>query len=186
MLEDKRLKESSGIIKKLILDGRIVKPKEGTIKFFMEKSTQSIAVASRLLEIEKEENMAADMWVINSSYYAMFFAAASLLAKFGHAIKTEIGIHRLTYHALVHFFVVEDKKLEKHFMEEYKDAVEEANELLQMSERKADEMIKDFGNEMSKRKIFTYDLGKTAERVKAETSLSRAKNFVKEVERIIG
>ena len=186
MLEDKRLEESSKIIKKLIADGRIVKPKEGAVGFFIEKSTQSIAVASRLLELEDAEGLIADMWVINASYYAMFFAATALLAKFGHKINTEAGIHRLTYHALVHFFIVEDNKLKKHFIEEDKDAVEQAEELLQLSERKAEKLIRDFDSEMSKRKIFTYDLGKIAERKKAETSLLRAKNFVNEVEKIIG
>lgn len=185
MLEDKRIKESSPIIRELIKEGRIVKPKEGSVEFFMEKSSQSIAVASRLLELENEEALTADMWVINASYYAMFFAATSLLARFGHRIKTEAGIHKLTYHALVHFFVVEDNKLKKHFMEEYKNAAGEAEELLQLSERKTEEWIRSFGNEMSKRKIFTYDLGKTAEKKKAETSLTRAKNFVAEVEKII-
>ncbi len=185
MLEDKKLKESSKIIKKLIADEEIVKPKEGAVEFFMEKSNQSIAVASRLLELEEEEGLIADLWIINASYYSMFFAATSLLANFGHRIKREIGIHRLTYHALIHYFLLEDNKLKKHFMEEYKDAVEEAEELLQLSEKKTEELIRSFDNEMSKRKIFTYDLGKTAEKKKAETSLSRAKNFVKEVEKII-
>ena len=186
MLEDKKLKESSAIIRKLIADREIVKPKEGTIGFFMEKSSQSVAVASRLLELEAEEGLTADLWIINSSYYAMFFAATSLLAKFGHSIKSKIGIHKLTYHALVHYFLVEDNKLKNYFMEEYKDAVEEAEELLQLSKGKTEDLIRSFDNEMSKRKIFTYDLGKTAEKKKAETSLTRAKNFVAEVEKIIG
>ena len=70
-------------------------------------------------------------------------------------------------------------------MVEYKDAVDEAEELLQLSERKTEDFIKDFDSEMKKRKIFTYELGKTAEKKKAETSLSRAKNFVREVESIL-
>jgi hypothetical protein len=86
----------------------------------------------------------------------------------------------------VHYFLVEDNKLGKYLMDEYKDAVDEAEELLQFSERKTTELIRDFGNEMAKRKIFTYELGKTAERRKAEVSLQRAKNFVREVEKIIG
>ena len=186
MLEDKKLKESSKIMNHILSDGGIVKPKLGLVEFFIYKSLQSIAVASRLMELEDKENLTADLWIINSSYYSMFFAATALLAKFGHSIKQEIGIHRLTYHALVHYFLVEDNKLGKYFMDEYKDAVDEAEELLQFSERKTTELIRDFGNEMAKRKIFTYELGKTAERRKAEVSLQRAKNFVREVEKIIG
>ncbi|MBU0629152.1 MAG: hypothetical protein KKC75_08245 [Nanoarchaeota archaeon] len=185
MLEDKKLKESSAIIKKIITEGGIIKPTMGSIEFFMEKSRQSIAVASRLMELESEEGLTADMWIINASYYSMFFAAISLLAKSGRAIKKEVGIHKLTYHALIHYFLIEDNKLEKYFIEGYKEAVQEAEELLQLSERKTEEFIRAFDNETSKRKMFTYDLGKTAEKIKAETSLLRAKKFVNEVEKII-
>ena len=185
MRDDKRIKESSRIIRQLITDGIIVKPIGSEAKFFMKKSYDSIQVASRLLELIDNEGLPAEIWIINSSYYAMFFAATALLAKFGHKIRTDIGIHKLTYHALVHFFVVDDNKLEKHFIEEYKDSVEQAEELLQLSEEKTEKIIKDLDNEIFKRKIFTYDLSKTAERTKAETSLGRAKNFVKEIEVMI-
>jgi hypothetical protein len=46
-------------------------------------------------------------------------------------------------------------------------------------------MINDLGFEMEKRKIFTYEMGKTAEKNKAETSLLRAKRFFVEIEKII-
>jgi uncharacterized protein (UPF0332 family) len=185
MLEDEKIKESSRIIKKLISEGKITKPKIGSVDFFIEKSKQSISVASRLLELEDEEGLTADMWVINASYYSIFFAATALLAKFNHKIDSEQGIHKLTYHAIVHYFFAEDKKLEKHFIEEYKDAAQEAEELLQLSEKKAEQMINDFDNEITKRKIFTYDLGRTAEKNKAKTSLERAKNFFINAEKII-
>jgi uncharacterized protein (UPF0332 family) len=181
MLEDK----SSRIIRQLIADKVIVAPKEGSIGFFMQKSRDSIMVASRLMELEAEEDLPSELWVINSSYYSMFFAATALLAKFGHSIKTEAGIHKLTYHALVYFFINQESKLKNSMMDAYKDAVDEAEELLQLTEKKVESMVKDFGYEMSKRKIFTYELGKKAELNKAQTSLNRAKSFVKEVEMLI-
>ncbi|MBD3163847.1 hypothetical protein GF323_01495 [Candidatus Woesearchaeota archaeon] len=184
-MKENKLEESSKIIRKLISEKNIVRPREGAADFFVEKSRQSIRVASRLFEINREEALETAMWVINSSYYSMFFAATALLAHHGHRIKVEAGIHKITYHAIAHYFIIESNKLEKHFIEEYKDAVEEAEELLQLSSEKSLKLISDFDNEMYKRKIFTYDLGRIAEKQKAETSLKRAKNFVKEIEKML-
>ena len=182
MEENKHFENSRNIIKELISEGRISKAKHGSVNFFMKKASESIAVSSRLLKLEDEEELATSMWVINTSYYAMFFAATALLAKYNHQIKTDAGIHKLTYHAIVYYFVFDDNKLEKHFIEQYKDAVEEAEELLQLSEKKTSTMISDLNNELVKRKRFTYDLGEIAEKKKAKTSFERAKSFVKEIE----
>ena len=184
MLDDKRIKESSRIIRQLITDGIIVKPIGSEAKFFMKKSYDSIQVASRLLELIDNEGLPAEIWIINSSYYAMFFAATAALAKSGHKIKMETGIHSLTYHAMVHYFVAEENKLLKTLVEDYKDAVDEAKKTLQIGE-KVKEIIEDLNIELSKRKTFTYDLGESAERKKAEISLLRAKNFVSEVEKMV-
>jgi uncharacterized protein (UPF0332 family) len=184
-MDEKKLAESSKIIRQAISEGIIIKPKPNVKSFFIKKAFDSIAVAKRLLSLAKEESLPAEMWVINASYYSMFFAATALLAEYGHKIDSETGIHKLTYHALVHYFVNEDKKIEKHFIEEYKDAVKEAEELLQLCESKAKTLVSDFGYEMSKRKEFTYDLGKIAEMRKAETSFERARNFVQIAEKMV-
>ena len=128
-----------------------------------------------------EEKLDTNLWVINTSYYSMFFAATALLAKFGHKIDSEVGIHRLTYHALVHYFVKENNKLKIQLVEEYMDAVKDAEKLLQLGESKIRELIKDFDYEMEKRKTFTYSTEETAERSKAITSYNRAKNFLQEM-----
>ena len=70
-------------------------------------------------------------------------------------------------------------------MEQYKDAFEEAEELLQLSESKITRLVEDFNFEQTKRKTFTYELGATAERNKALTSYERAKSFFKEIEEMI-
>ncbi len=161
----------------------IIKPKKGTDSFFLEKSRESLDVCQRLAELQEEEGLTTNLWVINTAYYSMFFAATALLARFNHQIKTESGVHRLTYHALVHYFIEEDSKLKRHFMEEYEQAVDEAENTLQLSEKKIESLVKDLDFEISKRKEFTYGLGKIAEKKKAETSLSRAKNFFIEIEK---
>jgi len=115
----------------------------------------------------------------------MFFAATALLAHFRHKINVEVGIHALTYHALVYYFIKEESKLKTQIIEEYKDAVDDAEELLQLSEQKIKELIFDFECEMGKRKTFTYDVGTLAERKKAEISYQRAQTFFREIENII-
>ncbi|MBS3079269.1 hypothetical protein J4218_04060 [Candidatus Pacearchaeota archaeon] len=183
-MEDK-YKTSTSIIKNLITEGKIKEAIPESKDFFLNKAISSVTLSDRLFRLQDEEDIETNMWIINISYYAMFFAATALLAKYKKKIDSEIGIHIFTYHALVHYFFNEDNKIEKQFIEEYKDAVDEAEELLRISERKSIEFISDFKNELEKRKIFTYNLGSIAEKNKAETSLKRAKNFVRIIEGMI-
>ncbi|MFH1638121.1 MAG: hypothetical protein ABIB71_06870 [Candidatus Woesearchaeota archaeon] len=181
----KKVGQSSQVIRQLIQEGKIVKPKAGTDGFFLKKSREALNVSQRLFGLQEEESLETSLWVINTAYYSMFFAATALQAYFNHKIKVKQGIHSLTYHALVHYFIKEDNKLKKHIMENYKEAVEEAEDLLQLCENKIDGMVRNFSFELSKRKEFTYDIGKIAEKSKAETSLSRAKEFFVEIESIM-
>lgn len=187
MLDNKKKEESNKIIKQLISENKIIKPKQGTKEFFMNKADNSLQISKRIFEISEnpKDVLTGYMWVINSAYYSMFFAATTLLAYFNHKINVEVGIHKLTYHALIYYFLIDDNKLQKHFIEQYKEAFEEAEELLQISEEKAVEMLENFSFEISKRKKFTYDEGLIAERNKAKTSLERAEKFLFEVKRII-
>jgi uncharacterized protein (UPF0332 family) len=185
MLNEKNIEESSKVIKQLISEGKIVKPKPQTETFFIEKSRNSLAISQRLLDLFEEEGLDTHVWVINAAYYSMFFAATALLAKYNYKINTKIGIHKLTYHALVHYFVKEESKFKKELMEEYEDAVEEAEELLQLSKQKIEGLVTDFNFEQAKRKVFTYQLDATAERNKALTSFNRAKSFFREMEKVM-
>ncbi|MBT5022844.1 hypothetical protein HOK51_03950 [Candidatus Woesearchaeota archaeon] len=185
MLDEKGIEKSTKIIKQLIQDGKIVKPKPLAADFFLNKGRESVQVAQRIFDLYKEENINTNRWVINISYYSMFFTATALLAKFNHKIEADAGIHRMTYHALVHYFIKEDHKLKTEIIDQYKDAVDDAEDILQLGETKIMQLVNEFNFEIEKRKIFTYELGKSAERTKAETSLNRAKNFFRELERVI-
>lgn len=125
------------------------------------------------------------MWMINTAYYSMFFAATALLAKYGHKINSETGIHKLTYHALIHYFIKEESRLKRKLAEEYSSVVEDAEELLQIGEHKLKELVINLDYEQDKRKIFTYEMGQIAEKQKAETSYNRAKEFVAEVMKLL-
>lgn len=185
MLDEKSIGQSSRIIQQLIKEGRILKPKSGTVEFFLEQGKKSLAVAERLRQVQEEEGLDSNLWIINASYYSMFFSATSLLAKFNHRLNSEVGIHKMTYHALVYFFIKENNKLKVQLAEEYADAIKEAEEILQLGEKKIKELVDDFDFELDKRKIFTYELGAIAHKSKALTSLQRAKRFFEEINRLV-
>ncbi len=184
MLDEKR---SQNLLKQLISEGKIIKPELRRDTFFLNKSIESLDVARRLhqISINKNDNLKSFMWVIATSYYSMFFAATALLAHYNKKVNVDVGIHKITYHALVYYFHILDKKLQKHFIESYKDNYNTAEELLQTSEKKTLELFEDFEHEQSKRKDFTYEMGFVAEENKARTSLQRAEKFHNEIRDII-
>lgn len=122
------------------------------------------------------------MWVINASYYSMFYIARALLEKEGIKFKSDQSIHALTFDALIYYFYLTGK-LQKKLFEYYLEAKEEATELL--GKQKADELIEGYFYEKRKRASFTYEVGELALQNKAKTSLIRATRFNKEIRRII-
>ncbi|MBI3032642.1 hypothetical protein HYY69_04150 [Candidatus Woesearchaeota archaeon] len=65
--------------------------------------------------------------------------------------------------------------------ENYKDSVEDAEELLNLGKNKIKELVTYLDNEQTKRKRYTYDMGEKAELQKVETSLKRATEFINEI-----
>lgn len=195
MITQEEIKKSKKIVTSLINEGSIVPAEKNIMLFFLGKAEKSLETAYCLLQISGDEDVKKRynitqtyegyMWVINSSYYAMFYAATALLAKYNHRIKKEQGLHMLTYHALVYYFLDNDKKMAMHLLEQYKYAEEESLELLQMAEEKAKQQIENIKLELEKRRIFTYEMGVFAEKKKAETSLKRAQEFVTGVKQML-
>jgi len=185
MLDNKKIEESSKVMQQLIKSGKIIKPGPKTKDFFLSKGRKSLIVAKRLLELQEEENIDANLWVINASYYSMFFDATALLAHYNHKIKSNVGIHKITYHALVYYFVKLDNKLKKEIVEGYDEAIRDAEELLQLGENRIKDLITSFDNEMSKRKDFTYEIELDIEKNKAITSFKRAQKFHEEISKVI-
>ena len=121
MITEKEILKSRQIIKRLIEEETIVKADERFIIFFLKKAESSLETAKGLFKLSQDQKLKETLklspeyqgylWVINSSYYSMFYVATSLLAKYGHRIKTEQGIHSLTYHALIYYFLYNYHKL---------------------------------------------------------------------------
>jgi uncharacterized protein (UPF0332 family) len=188
MMKDEEIKQSRAVITGLIQKGAIVKPESGFAEFFLSKSESSLQTCSALIGISKSSEAKkllnlpqfyeSYMWAVNTGYYSMFYAATALLAFFSNKIKTDYGIHALTCHALVYYFLDCDKKLTKHILEQYSIAERESSELLRTAEEEARNSIESVRLEMGKRRDFTYEMGMIAIKSKAETSEKRAREFL--------
>jgi uncharacterized protein (UPF0332 family) len=193
MPEDKKLEEAKRNAIKSIKSGIIYKTRENKyVDFFIKNSKDSLDSAKALFDLSTNEklknilgfpNFNGFLWVINSSYYSMFYMARGLLENRGIKIKSDESIHFLVFNALVYYFY-STGKLEKHFIEDFENAQEESSDIL--GKEKAKGIILDYSNEKEKRAKFTYEIGEIALKTKAETSLNRAKKFNEEIRKIIG
>jgi len=192
MLDEKKLKETESRVKKFIADG-IIKSKENpeNVDFFLKNADDSIDSAKALFELstnpEKREYLGFTsfnglLWVVNASYYSMFYMARALLENGGIKIKADLSVHAVTFDAVIYYFYLTGK-LQKEFLEDFIEAKEDVAELL--GKQKADELIEEYFFEKKKRGTFTYDMGAVLVKSKAQTSLERAQKFRRELKKII-
>ncbi len=192
MLEDKKLKEASNRVRHYIIEGIIkTKGKPEHLDFFLKNAEDSIDSAKALFELSTDPekhnflgftSFNGFLWVVNASYYSMFYMARALLENEGIKIKTDLSIHSVTFDAIVHYFYLTGK-LQKELLDEFAEAKGDAAELL--GKQKADELIEGYFLEKKKRGEFTYDMGIVLVRSKAKTSLERAQKFKREIQKII-
>jgi uncharacterized protein (UPF0332 family) len=120
----------------------------------------------------------SELWVIVCSYYTMFYYANAVLVKYGYKVGDKIA-HKVTADALIVFV---RGRLKESLIEEYEDTKEEAMNLAGI---RADSLIENFDFERTKRSIIQYKTIEIEKHSKAETSLKRAKEFAKEMEKLI-
>lgn len=192
MLEEKKLKEAESRVKQFINEGIIKsKGKPEHVDFFLKNADDSIDSAKVLLELstnpKKQQSFGFTsfnglLWVVNASYYSMFYMARALLENGGIKIKSDLSIHSLTFDAVIYYFYLTGK-LPKEFLEDFIEAKEDAAELL--GKQKADELMEEYFFEKRKRGTFTYDMGVVLVKSKAKTSMDRAQKFRRELKKII-
>lgn len=192
MLDEKKLLESKKRFKQYLDDGLITtKNKSEFVDFFILNADNSLNSANLLydLSINKEMqtktgylNFNGFLWVVNASYYSMFYIARALLESEGIKLKSELSIHLLTFDAIINFFYI-NKKLGKNFIDDFEESMGEMVELL--GKQKADLLIEDYFFEKGKRSSFTYKTDEIVIKSKAKTSLERARRFVLELKKII-
>ena len=192
MINEKRLKEIESRVKKFILEEIILsKQPKKFVEFFLTNSNDSLKTARCIYDMSTNqdfqsytgyEGLRGFLWVINASYYSMFYMARALLENEGIKLKSDLSIHSLTFDALVYYFYITGK-LQKRLFEQYVEAQKEASELL--GKQKADELVEEYFFEKRKRSDFTYETEEFAIQSKAKTSLDRATKFNTEIRLII-
>jgi uncharacterized protein (UPF0332 family) len=194
MVEEKTIKEIANRIKKF-LDNEIIltKQKKEHINFFLTNAKNSIETAQTIFDISTNkdfqnytghEDLNGFLWVINASYYSMFYTARALIENDGIKLKPEFSIHSLTFDVLVHFFY-SNNKLQKQLLKDFVEAQDEAESILGNNNNKANNLIENYFWEKQKRANLTYETGEIAIKSKAETSLKRAKLFNEEIRKIV-
>ena len=176
MLDDIMIKEAENNVRKYLEDNLMNQSysEEIIIKTYHKNARESLHVAILI-----SDNQASSLWIIVASYYAMFYMANAVLHKLGYRIGEKIS-HKITSDALIVFV---RNKLRKSLLESYEEIKEEALGLVQ---NKADEIIQNFEYEREKRGKFQYNMDEELKTSKATTSLQRAKEFLDEMENLLG
>ena len=185
MLDEKKIKESMKRVEQMLKRNEIIKEKDGKFtEFFLDNAVRSFEAAKLLYDTSTKQEIKkmagfpdfnGFLWVINASYYSMFYAARALLEKSGVKIKADQqSIHLAVFDALIYYFY-SNSKIERRLIEEFKEASVEASEIL--GKEKAKELMDDYLREKEKRGRFTYEMGEIAMQSKAGTSLDRSRRF---------
>jgi uncharacterized protein (UPF0332 family) len=178
MLDNKRIKEAESNVRQYFQDYLLKNQINETARtMYVENCDVSLQTAQKLLSLESKDYHPY-LWVIVTSYYSMYYIANAVLLKLGYKIGDKVS-HKVTADALIVFV---RNKLKRQLLEEYEDAKEDAIEL--MSQR-ADLILKTIDYEREKRSKFQYQMDEQVKKGKAQTSLSRAKEFVFEMKKLL-
>jgi uncharacterized protein (UPF0332 family) len=175
MLDKKKVEVAKNNVRSYLKEGLLRKTEmnKQVMNILLRNGKESLRVA----EETRQKNL-SDLWVIVCSYYAMYYYANAALLKFGYKVGDKI-VHKVTSDALIVYI---RGKLKDSLIEEYEETKEEA---LNLAGMKADSLLESFEFERNKRSTIQYKTVETEKRSKAETSLQRAKEFSRELEKLI-
>src|SRR3989344_5019649 len=102
MLSDKRIKEAESNVRRYLAESLLKKHKNETAKeMYIENSDLSLETAQKLLSLETS-TYRPYLWIIVSSYYAMYYVANAVLLNIGYKVGDKIS-HKVTCDALIIF-----------------------------------------------------------------------------------
>lgn len=178
MLSEKRVKEAETNVRRYLAEGLLKKQKNETAQeMYIENSDLSLETAQKLSSLESA-TYRPSLWIIVSSYYAMYYVANAVLLARGYKVGDKIS-HKVTADALI---VFARNRLIKELLEEYEDTKDDALELISS---RADDVLQSLDFEREKRSKFQYQMDEQAKKSKALTSLERAKKFVFEMKKLL-
>ena len=122
MLNNQKIRIAESNVKQYLAEGLLKKLKNKTAKeMYIENSDLSLETAQKLLSLETLRYKPY-LWVIVSSYYAMYYIANAVLLNMGFKVGDKIS-HKVTSDALI---VFARDKLKKEFIEEYENVKKDA------------------------------------------------------------
>lgn len=163
-MDDKRREEAKNNFDNYLTDNLLKKSQfdENIFNKLEQNSLESLEVANQLFT-----NKISSLWVVVSSYYAMFYIANAYIYKKGYKTQNKI-VHKVVSDTLI---VLAKKDLSIKLIEEYEEEQEKALSI-------AENLIDSFDYERGKRSRFQYEMTEQIKESKAKTSLERAKTFV--------
>lgn len=175
MLDERKIKEAKDNVISYLEEGLIRKTNfdKNIMNVLLRNARESLRVA----EDVSRANV-SDLWIIVCSYYSMYYYANAVLLKLGYKVGDKI-VHKVTSDALI---VYVHGKLKESLIEEYEQTKEEA---LKIAGMKADSLIESFDFEQNKRRFIQYETSESEKHSKALTSLQRAKEFAKEMDKLL-
>lgn len=178
MFNEKRIKEAESNVKRYLAEELLKKQKnEAAKQMYIQNSDLSLETAKKLLTLETD-TYRPYLWIIVSSYYAMYYIANAVLLDLGYKVGDKIS-HKVTSDALIAFV---RSKLKKELIEEYEEIKENALDLIAS---KADFLLQSFDFELEKRSKFQYKMDEQIKKSKALTSIERSKLFVFEMKKLL-
>lgn len=175
MLSKERIDEAENNVRSYLEEGLLKKAdiNEQVMNILLKNAKESLRIAE-----EAHQQNLSELWTIVCSYYSMYYYANAALLKYGYKVGWKI-VHKVTSDALI---VYVRKKLKGSLIEEYEETKEEA---LNLAGMKADALIESFEFERNKRSLIQYKTIELEKQSKAKTSLQRAKEFTREMEKLL-
>lgn len=175
------------------------KPAEIFKRHTLEKSENALKTAEYILKIMEDsktrdifdaEDYDGTLWIINASYYRIFFLAQYLLALDNKKLPRDTeDTHKMVELALMYYFVIKGSDLENKPDLKWEDIkqsrlskalelmADAKEETLELTQQKAKSVVEYMEAERIKRHKFTYRMTVNAELEKAKTSIKRAREF---------
>jgi len=175
MISEQQKKEAKQNFDRYLIDGLLKRETNDLAKnMYLKNAELSLQVAQELVK----NPLKPYIWIIVISYYSMFYIANAVLLHLGYKTQDKIT-HKVTSDALI---VLVLHKLKKELIEYYESIQKDALEIASM---KAEEILKNYDLELGKRSAFQYNMLEETKESKALTSLSRSKEFLFEMKKLL-
>jgi len=171
-MDEKRIKQAENNFKNYLQEGKIKKIEsfnELIYSTYLRNALESLNVANQLFK-----NKTSSLWAVVTSYYSMFYMACAYLYKLGYKAGDEI-VHQVINESLI---VQGRNKIKTYLLENYSEEKDKALIIV-------DNYLDNYEREKGKRASFQYQTTEEIKESKAETSLTRAKEFIELIRKIL-